>query len=464
MSRFFVFFTALIMLTRFASGAAVKVSATIDVQHPTTAIPESFMGLSREWRVFVAPDEGPASAVHPAYLRLLENLCAFNDKPLCIRVGGNSADGIRESPSADRWKQIGEIFKATRTPVIINLNLQREDAELDKAMVSDALKYLPKEAIMTFELGNEPDGWAGRYRPKEYTFEQYLPVFNRIAKQLVPALTPGLAGPAYAHAAPPQVIKDFLAAEPGLINLVTVHSYRFDPKSNPKPERLLDDRDSHGYAARLVDGIRAAHDAGLPIRLTESGSAWSGGVAGFSDTFAASLWTLDVFFEFAKAGLDGIHPHGGGLGHYTPIREDVDKQTKKAIITAAAPYYGMLVFAEATAHGARFLPVATEGDNKTKIWATLDRTGTTRVVIINRNLNEEAEVEVRLQGSGASIKTLRAPMLTSTDGISFAGQTYDGSADGRPVGTLEQPTVKAENGVLRLQVKPVSAVLATIQP
>jgi hypothetical protein len=90
------------------------------------------MGLSREWRVFVAPDEGPASAVHPTYLRLLANLCAFNDSALCVRVGGNSADGIKASPSPDRWKQIGEVFKATRTPLIINLNLARECVEPPK--------------------------------------------------------------------------------------------------------------------------------------------------------------------------------------------------------------------------------------------------------------------------------------------------------------------------------------------
>jgi len=421
------------------------------------------MGLSREWRPFVAPDEGPASAVHPTFLRLLSHLCAFNEQPLCIRVGGNSADGMRESPSAERWQQIAEVFKTTHTPFIINLNLQRENIELDQAMVRDAQKYLPKEAILTFELGNEPDGWAGRYRPSDYTFEKYLTVFNRIGHALVPSLTPGLAGPAYAHAAPPQVLKDFLEAEPGLINLLTVHSYRFDPKSKPKVERLLHEGDSSGYAAKFIDGIKVAHDAGLKLRMTESGSAWGGGVEGFSDAFATSLWTLDVFFEFAKVGLDGIHPHGGGMGHYSPIKEGIDPKTKKAFFIASAPYYGMLVFAEATAHNARFLPIERDV-GKVKLWATLDDQGITRIVAINKDTQAACDLSITVDGSDATVKRLEAPSLGSTTGISFGGQTFDQSTDGHPIGTIHAERLPITEHLLQLNVAPASAALVTIRP
>lgn len=442
---------------------AAPAVATVEAGKPGPEIPKSFMGLSREWRVFVAPDEGPPSAVHPTYLQLLKNLCAFNDAPLCIRVGGNSADGIKESPSPDRWKQMGEVFKATRTPLIININLAREDVELDKAMINDAHKYVPKEAIATFELGNEPDGWANRYRPADYTFEQYLPVFNRIAKELVPALTPGVAGPAWAHAAPPKVIKEFLAAQPGLINMITVHSYRFDPKRKPPVEKLLNEGDTAGYAKNLIPGIQTAHDAGLKIRMTEAGSAWGGGIEGFSDSFAVSLWTLDVLFELAKAGLDGIHFHGGGLGHYSPIREDVDKATRKAVITARAPYYGMLVFAEATANNAQFLPV-TEDTGKIKLWPTVDKTGVVRVIVINKETASAGEITLKLAGSKASVKRLIAPSLGATEGITWAGQTFDGSKDGTPVGVAIEESISIKDGTLNLKLTPASAALLTVLP
>jgi hypothetical protein len=280
--------------------------------------------------------------------------------------------------------------------MIINLTLAKESVELDKGLILAAQRLLPPGAIATFELGNEPDGWKGRYRPADYTYEQYLEVFHKVAEQLVPALTPGLAGPAWAHGAPPDVLTQFLEKERPFINLLTVHSYRFDPKGNPKVEKLLEEGPTAGFAKSLAPGIKVAHDAGLKLRLGECGSAWGGGIGGFSDTYACSLWTIDFLFELAHAGLDGVNFHGGGTSHYTAIKEDVDKASGKAIISASASYYGVLVFAEAVAHEARFVPVQTAGPaNRVKLWATLDRTGTVRVVVLNKHLTGPAEVDIR---------------------------------------------------------------------
>lgn len=445
----------------------LNVSATLDVEHPGAAIPKSFAGFSREWRRFPVPDGGPASAVHPVYLRLLEHLSAFNEEGLSFRVGGNSADGMGAVPADDRWLQIGEVFKATRTPVIINLNLAKENGELDKGFIRAAQRLLPPGAIATFELGNEPDGWKGRYRPADYTYEQYLEVFHKVAEQLVPELTPGLAGPAWAHGAPPDVLTQFLEKERPFVNLLTVHSYRFDPKGHPTVEKLLDEGPTAGFAKSLAPGIKVAHDAGLKLRLGECGSAWGGGIAGFSDTYACSLWTIDFLFELAHAGLDGVNFHGGGISHYTAIKEDVDKASGKALISASAPYYGVLVFAEAVAHEARFVPVQTTGPaDRVKFWATLDRTGTVRVVILNKHLTDAAEVEIRLPGkwAGATLKRLEAPSLDAISGLTYAGQTFDQSVDGNPVGAAKLEAVVEKDGRWAGHVASASAVLLTIAP
>lgn len=451
----------------FGSGIFVRadegaITVKPDASKPGRMIPQGFLGFSREWRHFVTPDGGPDDAVHPAYLRLIGHLSHFNRQGVCFRIGGNSADGIGVSPEPARWKQIGMIFQTTHMPVIINLNLAREDAELDRTMILDAKKHLPPEAILSFELGNEPDGWAGRYRPKDYTFQQSLPAFAKVARQLVPALTLGLAGPAYAHGAPPMPLREFLTAQKGLINLVTVHSYRFDPKSKPAVGRLLDERDTAGFAQRMAEGIQVAHDAGMKIRMTETGSAWGGGIAGFSDSFGAALWTLDVLFETARAGLDGIHFHGGGLANYTPIREDEDKATKKAIITARAPYYGMLLFAEAAANEARLLPVEVKGGTKMKAWATLDSEGTRRLVLINKDTAAASDCVVQVHAGSARVKRLTAPSLAATEGFTFDGQAFDGSADGNPIGQAKNESIAVVNGSLHVNLAPASAALVTL--
>ena len=459
-----VLLAACVLIRSAVAGGTVKVTARIDATKPGPAIPKAFMGFSHEWSRLPAPDGGPAAQVHPAYVRLLEQLSAFNDGALSIRIGGNSADGMGSVPEDDRWRQYGEVFKATRTPLIINLNLARKNVALDRDMIRTAQRLMPPGSIEVFELGNEPDGWKGRYRPADYSFESYLGEFGEVAKELVPALTSGLAGPAWAHAAPPEILQQFLAAHRPMIKMITVHSYRFDPKSEPKIERLLDDRETAGYAAKLVPGIEVAHEAGLKIRLTEAGSAWGGGIAGFSDSFAAALWTLDVFFELAKVGLDGVNLHGGGMSHYSPIHDQLDTATGKTTITASAPFFGMRVFAEATANEARFLPVELSSGSKVKVWAMLDRKGVTRLVIINKDSGTTGDLTIHLPGAKAAVKRLSAPSPGATEGMTFAGQTWDHSADGDPIGAVQEENIPISGGVLQMQIAPTTAALVTVSP
>lgn len=50
---------------------------------------------------------------------------------------------------------------------------------------------------------------------------------------------------------------------------------------------------------------------------------------GTSDSFAAALWTMDISFEFAQAGVESLHFHWGKGG--APLAEQN--------ITGGAPDY-----------------------------------------------------------------------------------------------------------------------------
>ena len=59
------------------------------------------------------------------------------------------------------------------------------------------------------------------------------------------------------------------------------------------------------------------------MRLTEVNSISGGGLDGASNVFAAALWTADLAFEYAKAGVQSISMHWGVGGmpdgfHSTP--------------------------------------------------------------------------------------------------------------------------------------------------
>lgn len=128
----------------------------------------------------------------------------------------------------------------------------------------------------------------------------------------------------------------------------------------------------------------------------------------------------------------------------------------------------MLLFAQAVADDARLVPVRTDppaDKGHVKVWATLDQKGLIRVVVINKNT--EAAAQVRIEGAGrkgkAAVKRLQAPSMDATEHVTYAGQTYDNSADGNPVGKRQEESAPL-TGPLRLRLAPASAALVTITP
>ncbi|MBL9116247.1 MAG: hypothetical protein JNJ83_14675 [Verrucomicrobiaceae bacterium] len=429
-------------LVQAGASAPAPVSVKLHPKEAGQAVPMSFAGFSREWRRFPYADTGRPETVHPKYLQLLRNLCAFNDKALSIRIGGASADGIKEVPDANRWQQIRQVYEATRTPLIITLNLARGDVQFCKDFIHRAKEHLPAEAIAGFELGNEPDGWFGRHRPKDYRWETYFDEFAAMRAALVPGEIRQVIGPAWAHGLPPDIAATLLKMNPGALSMFTGHAYSLSPKTGPHPEKLLIADVVPKTVTFLTPGIQAAHEAGLPFRLGECGSAWGGGIPGVSDSFASALWIMDFCMSLAEAGLDGVNFHGGGKGHYSPIQDDSDdKKFFTRSITPKPSYYGLLLFAEATAHRARFIPVERSTDEKVRLWATLDEKGTRRLLIINKHLDQPITVQLNTEStSHLTLKRLTAPAIGATEGIRIGGQTFDGSTDGLLVGTAHFET------------------------
>jgi hypothetical protein len=62
----------------------------------------------------------------------------------------------------------------------------------------------------------------------------------------------------------------------------------------------------------------------------------------------------------------------------------------------------------------------------------------------------------------ATVLRLTAPSYTSTSGIKFGGQTFDGSTDGTIQGTQTTETIEGVNGVFQLPMTVTSAALMTL--
>lgn len=438
----------------------VKIDASLDLTKPGNAVPTDFAGLSREWRRFPAPALDQLDKVHPTYRQLLRNL-----RGLGIRIGGASADGMKAPPDVERLKQLAQVHAAVEAPMIITINLAHNDVELCKAWIQRVKENLPQDAVRGFELGNEPDGWFGRHKPKDYKWETYFEEFAAMRAQLVPSVIPALIGPSWAHGLPPDIAAVMMEKNPGSISMLTGHAYAFPPTVGREVFRLLREDPIQKSIEFLAPGIEAAKKAGVPFRLDEAGSAWGGGARGFSDSFAAALWILDFQLSLAQAGLAGINFHGGGKGHYSAIQDDTDdKKPVPTWIRAMPTYYGLLVFQETTAHGARLIPVKSDASKSVKLWATQDAKGTVRVLAINKDLGTPADVSIQLDKPGvATLKRLEAPAIAVSEGVRWAGQTFDDTPDGKPVGELKLEQVRPQNGKFSFRVGPVSAALLTVE-
>jgi hypothetical protein len=172
--------------------------------------------------------------------------------------------------------------------------------------------------------------------------------------------------------------------------------------------------------------------------MTESNSVACGGDPGSSDTFAASLWSTDWLFMMAAAGLDGVDFHSTSP-FYQPFSFGRNPDgTRFAFVRPI--YYGMLLFAEATAHRSRLLrttyPYPYQRGYNIHTWGTWDAVDrVVRVAVINKSGRAQP---VRLKVRGAhqrgTLKRLSAPNLRATSGITWGGRAFGVPTDGTLTG------------------------------
>jgi hypothetical protein len=235
---------------------------------------------------------------------------------------------------------------------------------------------------------------------------------------------------------------------------------------------LSDAAGAAGTGALFQPLVAAARAQGIAFRIGEGNTVSCGGRANVSDVFAAALYALDVQAGLAALGVAGWNWHGGPGAHYAPV----------SFARPPAPpgppdvrplFYGMWAFAAASRGGARIARAGVAASNGLiKVWAlrapALPRAPWT-LLVIHKDANATGAARVSLAappglafGSGGGTLTrLLAPSVLARYGVSFAGQTLDGSADGVPVGERVTEAVAVQAGALGFEVPPASAALVT---
>jgi hypothetical protein len=476
------------------------VRTTVSTHGAGPQLPPSFMGFSAEYPGADRFSGIPPTGVNGVFGQLVDNLSSTGSGAPTFRVGGGSTDESMWNPSkgprppgitfdlTQGWvDSVKQLVQRTGMPLILGLNLGQNNPQLaiDWArQASDAFG----SSVAAFEVGNEPDvytrhpygkdaaGNSTYVRPQGYTFANYLGEFGTFARAVHAALPSApLAGPS--TCCDPQFLNaySFVRKYGHQVKLVTYHWYPLDACSPrrgkpgyPSLSSLLSDKALIGQAIRLLQIAAGARRYGAGVRLTETNSAACGGRDGVSNTLGSALWGVDWLFTLWAVGVRGADFHTGPTTNaaYSPMTLGYDT----SFATTVRPlYYGMLLFARATANRAQLLPRVTAGAQirrgaNVKVWGTLDGT-TAHVVVLNKDTRAGGPVEVRTRGAraGATLERLTAPTMSSTTGVTFAGQSIpDVSRDGKLTGAPTAEPVAPRRGVYRFSLPAASAALLTI--
>lgn len=407
---------------------------------PSVSVPDNFIGLGYE--MSSAAQLGLLSAENTKYLQLVRTLGAHG----VLRFGGITADfttyapdgPVRTDPkdivvSQASLEQLRGFLDATGWTALYSLNFGR--GILDEAVVeARAVQSILGPRLEAIELGNEVENY--RYgdhplRQAPWDFANYLAEY-RAWRRAILAAVPGLRFAAPDTAASVEWVEAMAAEARGEVQLLTTHFYLGDQRSATLAQLI--ERDPQ-LASKLERLSRISRDSRIPWRMCETNSFFGGGHPGLSDTFAASLWTLDYLLLLAQHGCAGVNlqtgvNHLGFVSSYSPIRTNGNE------VDVGAPYYGMLAFAAARAVGAEMLSIEIAGSTSELTAYAIGKEGQLRSIVL-LNWSEVNPISVSLPGLGlqsAQVLRLKAPSLASKEGVRFGGGVVDARGRWSPAG------------------------------
>lgn len=320
-----------------ASRASAADSASFTLTDAAVAaVPPRFVSFSIE--VGSAPQVflvgGLGAAPRASLARLLNALreAAGDAAGAMIRVGGNSADESAWVPTGDLPN--GTTYRITTADLdsyeaavpawngtlVLDITLRytgKSGTDLDVAHLTSALGRLGTSLVEGVEIGNEVDlFFENGIRARSYVYDDHKPEFALAAAAVAPVLAPAgrpmLQGATWcSNHWTVANFSDYVATFGAAFGSISLHRYAASVCNGDKAtiEELMADKASEGLAQNLAPWI-AAVPSTIPFYIGEGNSVSCGGAAGVSDRWAAALWSLDVLFQVASAGVKRWSFHG----------------------------------------------------------------------------------------------------------------------------------------------------------
>ncbi len=291
-------------------GAQSPVTLRADIAHPGRAMLPDFCGLSYEIKGVLPQDPTGKHYFSPDNGPLINTFKTLGIEHL--RVGGNAAE--RATIAIPDTTDIDSFFafaRAAGVKVIYTVRMEGSSPAAAAKIVKYVMDHY-RECVSGFTVGNEPD--------KVWKYPAYLEEWKQFtAAILSPDCAPDakFCGPS-ARQQSVEFAKFFANDVGGWDHLAYLTQHFFprgdgDKVTDPFKERgLLLSPDLYQAYQKFYDVfVPTAKSKGIEYRLEESNSYGRGGAVGASDTFAASLWSVDYLYWWAWHDTLGINFHTG---------------------------------------------------------------------------------------------------------------------------------------------------------
>ncbi|TXG39416.1 hypothetical protein [Seonamhaeicola maritimus] len=427
--RFYIFLGVIAPSFAQESGFTDNILIEIDPETVLNEISDDFIGFGYE--TSAVANKGLFNIENKHLVQLYKTL----SKSGLVRIGGiigdwtkYEAEGIPVGKSQKEYtiinkdvlNDLGAFLKETGWKVMWTINLgtgSKEEAVESALAVIEAMG----EQLHSFEIGNEVS-LLERFKDYEDYHKTYVEYKTAIREVLPNAK---FSGADIAFSGNIQWNINFVEDESQDMSEVINHYYRGGSGwSGATIETLLSHYPKWNKKLSILKRLNEKH--GVPFRMNEVGSFSGGGKAGVSDSFAASLWCLNLMFQVASSGGVGVNIQTdvnqlGFQSHYSAIYRNEDNT-----LSERPSYYGMLAFSLAgkgellklstSVHELNLTAYATKNDEE-EIWLT----------IINKDFVTNANIKIPLPPgyNKAEVFRLEAPSIESLDNVTLAGAKVD---------------------------------------
>ena len=468
-------------------------------------------------------------------INLLQNLADYTGKPPHLRIGGNAGDyiiyqssytgcDVETNPNSGPYRPdefvVGSCYFGVMnrfpkgTPITYGLNMALDGEGYLDVMVETAAAArdtLIQASLVGFEIGNEPDLYLlngfrkGEWDGSVYT-QQWLQRANAVWSGVLegnigtsqffePACTASTTGQTSngtgATFSITDLVTDGISASANgtsksLISGFNQHDYFYYIGVSTTSISLAYATDLYSTTAQFTAWAAQAAQAsaaGYPYYLREMGMVGPIGLAGVTDTFAASLWTLNFFLYAATLGIAQVNFHmtkDSNASAWQPIPWPPYSPAQ-----AVRPsYYAFAAMAQIVGKecSTQIAPLAithTDGqpaayDNRIVGYTSFKAGKLAAVILINTqiaNVSESSKPGLsfslhlpHLAGQTLYLSYLTAAGADATSGTSWNGSSFERSGDG--TASVEDHTVHSaivsSDGVATLSIRDSQAVVANV--